>query len=185
MPPKTRVLILNGTSSAGKSSLANALQRACSEPFLHIKMDTFLEMMPPRYANHPEAFHFNSVAGSEPPEVEVRSGPYGNTVMRGMRACVSALATEGLNLIVDDVFWGDEQYEYLALLSDVDVHFIQVRCDLEIAESRELARGDRDVGLVRWQFDRVHRNTKYDFVVDTSNASPDQCATEIAYKLKL
>jgi chloramphenicol 3-O-phosphotransferase len=38
------------------------------------------------------------------------------------------------------------------------------------------ARGDRDIRLARWQYDRVHRNASYDLEIDTSVSSPLQCA---------
>ena len=44
---------------------------------------------------------------------------------------------------------------------------------------RERSRGDRVVGLARWQYDRVHRGMTYDLEIDTSAADPPACATII------
>tara|TARA_R110001599_G_scaffold111561_1_gene275996 strand:- start:2022 stop:2564 length:543 start_codon:yes stop_codon:yes gene_type:complete len=179
------VIILNGTSSAGKSSLARALQGVVAAPFLHVRMDTFLEMMPPRYADHPDAFAFLELAGREPAETAVETGPYGVRVMQGMRSAIAAMAGHGLNLIIDDVFLDEEQAAYDRLLDDHDVRFVRVDAALDMAERRERQRGDRDIGLARWQFTRVHRDVRYDFAVDTTHATPEDCARQIAEKFGL
>jgi chloramphenicol 3-O-phosphotransferase len=40
------IVLLNGVGSAGKSSIARALQQITAEPFLYVQMDTFIEMLP-------------------------------------------------------------------------------------------------------------------------------------------
>lgn len=40
-----RIIILNGAGSAGKSSIAKALQAITNEPFLHVAMDDFLDIL--------------------------------------------------------------------------------------------------------------------------------------------
>jgi chloramphenicol 3-O phosphotransferase len=42
-----RVIYLNGTSSAGKSSIARALQAKLDDLYLHVPLDVFLQMVPP------------------------------------------------------------------------------------------------------------------------------------------
>ncbi len=46
----TRVVILNGVGSVGKSTIAKALQEIAHDSFLHVPMDSFLEMLPAKYA---------------------------------------------------------------------------------------------------------------------------------------
>jgi chloramphenicol 3-O phosphotransferase len=41
-----QVIVLNGVSSAGKSSLARALQAITWPPFLHAQLDVFTQMLP-------------------------------------------------------------------------------------------------------------------------------------------
>ena len=52
-------------------------------------------------------------------------------------------------------------------------------------EARERQRGDRLIGLARWQFDRVHRDMRYDLEIDTSIATPLECAEVIRNKFDL
>lgn len=173
-----KIVLLNGISSAGKSTLAKALQDIAGEPFLHVEMDVFLGMMPRRYANHSDAFAFLPQA-SAIPEVAVVTGPYGASLMRGMRRSIVALAAEGLSIIVDDVVLDGDISDYRELSFGFDLIVIGVKCDLQIAEDRERQRGDRDIGLARWQHPRVHEGIDYDLVVDTSLSSPLQCAEAI------
>jgi len=175
-----RVVILNGTSSSGKTSLARAIQRLANGPVLRVSMDDFLEMMPPRFANDDEAFSFRLVSGAEPAEVEIGAGSYGAALMRGMRASVAALADQGLDLVVDDVMLGaDDQHHYLEVLAEHAVTFVAVRCALETAEQRERDRGDRDIGMARWQFTRVHAGRDYDLEISTDEVTADEGARVI------
>lgn len=179
-----KIILLNGISSAGKSTLAKALQDAAGEPFLHVEMDSFLSMLPKRYANHSDAFALLPQA-SAIPEVAVITGPYGASLMRGMRRSIAALAAEGLSIIVDDVILDGHVTDYRELLSDFDLIVVGVKCDLQIAEDRERQRGDRDIGLARWQHPRVHQGINYDLVVDTSLSSSLQCAEAIRAAFEL
>ena len=44
-----RIILLNGTGSAGKTSIARALQALFEEPYLHLGMDCFyVEVCPPK-----------------------------------------------------------------------------------------------------------------------------------------
>ena len=47
------IIILNGTSSAGKTSLVLALQKILPEPFLDSGIDKFIWMLPERYLDQP------------------------------------------------------------------------------------------------------------------------------------
>ena len=52
-------------------------------------------------------------------------------------------------------------------------------------EARERARGDRLIGLARRQFARIHKDMRYDFEVDTSLATPLDCAERIKARFAL
>ncbi|HJR21109.1 MAG TPA: AAA family ATPase [Dongiaceae bacterium] len=179
------VILLNGVGSAGKSSIATALQTITAEPFLHVAMDAFLDMMPARYWDHPDGVTFETVQQDGKPSVVIHSGPVAERILRGMRRSIAAMAREGNNLIVDDVFIEDEMAEYAALLADFTFRTVGVLAPLDVLETRERERGDRLIGLARWQFDRVHQGKSYDLELDTSNSKPMECATLIKQKFGL
>lgn len=181
-----RIVLLNGVGSAGKSSIARALQAAAATPFLHVAMDGFLEMLPPALFGHPDGLVFTRRDTPEGPEIEISGGPVLARAMRGMRQAVAALAGQGNDLILDEVLLGpDGLDEYRALLAGHRLMTVGVHCPLDVLEARERARGDREIGLARWQFPRVHAGRRYDFELDTAAAGPAQCAAAIVARFGL
>lgn len=168
---KARIVLLNGVGSAGKGSIAKALQTIATEPFLHVEMDAFLEMLPEASFGHPDGLVFETVEEDSKPSVIIRTGPVADRAFRGMRHAIAAMAAQGNNLIVDDVMLENERAEYAALLSGFEVFVVGVFAPLDVLEARERQRGDRLIGLARWQYDRVHKNMTYDLEVDTSRAT--------------
>ncbi len=180
-----RILLLNGVGSAGKSALARALQTITAEPFLHVQMDSFLEMLPDALQDHPDGFSFESVMRGGQPEVIIETGPVGARALRGMRRAVAAMAAAGNNLIVDDVMLDDTAADYREVLTGFQVSWVGVFAPLAVLEARERQRGDRLIGLARWQFHRVHRGISYDLEVDSSSMTPMACARLVRDRLGL
>jgi len=102
-----------------------------------------------------------------------------------MRHAIAAMAAQGNNLIVDDVMLENEHEEYATLLSGFETLFVGVFAPLGVLEARERERGDRMIGLARWQYDRVHRGKKYDLEIDSGSLGPLECATLIKEKFQL
>lgn len=178
--PRPFVIVLNGVGSVGKTSVAKALQETVRQPLLHVSMDAFLEMLPPRMFGHPDGFVFETVDDGGSPSVVIHSGPVLARLMSGMRRAVAAMVEQGNSLVVDDVMLGGgEAEDYRRLLSGFDVHFVGLFAPLEVLERRERERGDRALGLARWQFDRVHRGVDYDLEIDTTRTSPAMAAQAI------
>ncbi len=180
-----RIVLLNGVGSAGKSSLAEALQTIAAEPFLHVRMDDFIEMLPGALQDHPDGFSYRTRVASGHKEVVIDTGPVGARALRGMRRAVAAMAAAGNNLIVDDVMLDDTAADYREVLAPFEVSWVGVFAPLEVLEARERQRGDRLIGLARWQFNRVHRGLVYDLEVDTGDAPPAACARMVKEKLGL
>jgi len=180
-----RVILLNGVGSAGKSSIAKALQAITAEPFLHVSMDTFLEMLPEKYSNHPDTFTYRIDSEDGKPTVVIETGPVGERLMRGMRRAIAELARQGNNLIIDEVMLAGERADYDQLMSEFAYFVVGVFAPLDVLEERERRRGDRMIGLARWQYDRVHASATYDLQVDTRKLSPMECANVIKAKFGL
>lgn len=185
MERKSRIVILNGVGSAGKGSIAKALQQIAARPFLHVEMDAFLAMLPEAYFSHPDGLLFETVLRDGKPCVDIKTGPVAARLLAGMRRAVAALAAEGNDLIVDDVMLEDELADYRSLLGAFDVSVVGVHASLEVLEARERQRGDRMIGLSRGQIDLAHKGKDYDFTVDTSHASALDCAMAIRDALRL
>jgi chloramphenicol 3-O phosphotransferase len=179
MASRPHIIILNGVGSVGKSSTARALQTITAEPFLHVAMDAFLEMLPPAMFGDPQGLLFEKTLDQGHPSIVVTSGPVMARAMRGMRHAIAAMAAQGNNLVVDDVMLGGEAAEYRALLSGFNPRLVGLFAPLEVLEARELARGDRVIGLARWQYDRVHKGVAYDLEIETAASTPMENARRI------
>ena len=171
-----KIILLNGVGSSGKTSLARALQEASKDVFLHVQMDAFLAMLPVRYLNDPDGFTFAPSIKNGKHVVSIHCGPVAQRAMQGMRQAIVALAAEGNNLIVDEVLLGDEKKDYARLFERFQLITVGVQCPLHVLEERERQRGDRLIGLARWQYDKVHAGMAYNVTVDTSEATPKECA---------
>jgi chloramphenicol 3-O phosphotransferase len=148
-----------------------------SKPFLHVAMDAFLDMLPERMFDHPDGLMFETTHDDGKPIVAIRTGPILERAMRGMRHAVGAMAAQGNNLIVDEVMIEPQiLQEYRSLLRNCDLYLVGLIAPLDVLEARELSRGDREVGLARWQYFRVHRDVVYDLEVDTTAILPAECA---------
>jgi len=187
-----RIVLLNGSSSAGKTTLAITLQQLLPEPFHHIALDQFRDGFPGRYRgfNSPEgtpgASGLNVVPVPSPDGAitEVRFGAHGKQVLRGMRRAIAAFAREGNNVIIDDLMFEPEFLaDYIRVLTDFYVLFVGVRCSFDVVNQRESRRPGRFPGTATSHFNLVHRAAIYDLEVDTSSASPYECARQIVERL--
>ena len=57
--------------------------------------------------------------------------------------------------------------------------------ETSVRDQVERQRGDRTIGLARWQFDRVHGEIDYDLRLDTDKATPQECARRIRDRFAL
>jgi chloramphenicol 3-O phosphotransferase len=170
------MLMLNGTSSAGKTSILTALQSLLDGPYLLAGMDTFFRMLPPRYLWGPE---WIEVLGAG-----TQAGPIGQTLVSGMHHAWAALLQRGNHLLVDHVLVEPAWImECAALFADLPAYLIGVYCPLVVVEQREQQRPDRAPGQARAHFDRVHHHGVYDLVVDTSTTDASGCAQAIKHFL--
>ncbi len=186
MSSAVQIVILNGVGSVGKSSTARALQQICAQPFLHVAMDAFLAMLPEAMFGHADGMIFETLEDGGKPSVAIRTGPVMDVAMRGMRRAIAAMAGQGNSLIVDDVILDPaDEADYRAVLSEFEVRFVGLLAPLEVLEARERARGDRAIGLARWQFDRVHAGRAYDLEIDTAATTPARNAEIIRDAFRL
>lgn len=159
MQPGT-IIILNGTSSSGKTSLLHGLQNALAETYLEFGLDKFLWMLPKRYLDQPL---WDDVLGRAD-----TAGEVGHQLVLSMHQAIRSMAECGMNLLVDHVLvelaWARD---CARLFASYNAYLVGINCDLEILENRERNRKDRTLGQARKQFDKVHAHGVYDLVVDT------------------
>jgi chloramphenicol 3-O phosphotransferase len=171
------VILLHGTTSSGKTTVARAIQRLSDCPWLRLGIDTFWTGV------HERWFEFGDGADEGfrwLDDGQIVPGPVGQQLAAAMRAAVAAVARLGFPVITDDVFidpeWADA---WRRVLAGVPTVWVGVFAPLEIVEERERRRGDRIRGEARAQYDVIHRGIEYDVTVDTSRHDADACAQAI------
>jgi chloramphenicol 3-O phosphotransferase len=175
-----QIIFLNGTSSAGKGSIATALLGMLPAPYVHVGFDTFIaiERHPAYFGD--EGFRLIDRGEDADERYAMQIGPLGARYFAWMHRSIANLAAIGHNVIVDEVLWSPTWLrEYSALFDGYTALFVGVLCPLAVTEARERARGDRMIGLARSQFPYVHTHGAYDLTVDTSVMSATQCAEQI------
>jgi len=176
MQPGTIVMI-NGASSSGKTSLVRALQNLSESPLLECGLDKFVFMLPERWLERPL---WDGVLG-----LAVQAGPLGHQLMQAMHQAVRAAALSGLAVAADHVLvepaWAAE---CAALFHNLPAYLVGVRCPLEELERRERQRKNRTLGQARAQFELVHAYASYDLEVDTAQNSPEECARQVVERVQ-
>lgn len=171
--------MLNGSSSAGKTSLARALQDRLEGWWLLVGIDTLITGMPWRMYGTPDGHTIH-----EDGSIEI--GPGFRLAHERWRSSVGALVRAGANVIVDEVFLdgAEDQVRWRHTFEGLVVMWVGVQCDVEVAAAREAARGDRVPHMARFQAALVHENVEYDLVVDTTARSPEALAEVVIARVE-
>ncbi len=155
--------VLHGPTSAGKSSLARALQDTAQVPAFHVALDAFVTMSRRRDMRSQEevgqAYHLHC---------------------ENLRSALARLVNTQFEIIVDLVLRDEaELQDTFRVLSRRPMYLVGVRAPLEVLEEREHLREDRGAGMAREQCTNPAFNRNYDLIVDTSTHSPEDGAIEI------
>jgi len=167
-----KIILLNGASSAGKTTLLKCLQNQLSESYLDAGMDKFIWMLPERYLERPL---WDDVLG-----LATEAGQMGHRLFSAMHRVIATLSQAGINVLADHVLverlWVRECAD---LLGDLPAYVVGVRCPLEVLLERERSRKNRTLGQAVAQFPIVHAYCAYDCEVDTSRYNAEACAAQV------
>jgi chloramphenicol 3-O phosphotransferase len=160
---KPAAIVLHGPTSAGKSSLAKALQDSASVPAFHVALDAFVTMSRRRDMRSSEeqrqVYHLHC---------------------ENLRSTLVRLADTHFEIILDLVLHDEtELRDTLRVLDSRPMCLVGVRAPLEVLEHRERQRQDRATGMAREQSAQPAFDQDYDLVIDTSEHSPEDGALAI------
>jgi chloramphenicol 3-O phosphotransferase len=166
-----QVIVLNGGSSSGKSSIARCLQSLLPNPWLTLGVDDFLATLPPAMLASEDGIVIA-------PDGQIAVGPGLRALEAAWSQGVAAMARAGAGIILDMVFLNGAvgQKRWRIVLAELQVLWVGVKCDPLAATAREAARGDRVPGMAALQAHLVHQGVDYDMEVDTTETSPEGCA---------
>jgi chloramphenicol 3-O phosphotransferase len=185
-----RVVILNGVSRAGKSTLARAIQESVPGVWMHLGGDAHKACTPP---NRQPGIGLRPGRNQVQPEVE-ECVP---VLHAALYESVAVHARFGLDVVVDDNFHDSYTRRYGILedcarrLAGLDTLFVGVRCPIEVIWERRARTWGQVLGEVAQDVvDAVelaqhatHEHRGYDLEVDTSLTSAENCAAVIARRL--
>lgn len=165
------IVVLNGTSSSGKTSIARAFQEIAPRLFLNFSIDSILYSLP-------ESTIERIKRGGDITDLRFPE------LVRAFYTCVRELAALGHDLVIDHAVVSRAEAEMLlAAVERYRVFLVGLDCPLEVVVDRERGRGDRRPGLAAAQCERIHRWLEYDLVIDTSRATPHEAARQIVTAL--
>ena len=160
------VILLNGPSSSGKSTLAKALQETIldqrSERYEVVSIDDFLKMSPNETIYEDDVFEISDDLCKRTLEILDKS----------------------TGVIIDHVITSERIFTQLKEnLSSCHMQMIRITCPLQLLRQRELARGDRSPGSAEASEQYLFPKEGYDLVVDTGMKSPSENALLIFSKV--
>lgn len=171
----TQIIVINGGSSSGKTGIARCLKAILPELWLSFSVDDLIAAMP--------AKQMDSDGGVKLGEGgEVSLGDDFRTAERAWTTGIAAMAREGVGIILDDVFLSGQasQDRVRAHFEGLEVLWVGVHCDAEVAAAREMVRGDRVLGMAAMQAELAHKGVVYDVEVDSTHTEALDCARIIA-----
>ena len=161
------VIVLNGTSSSGKTTLARAFQAIAPRLFLNFSIDNILYALPVETIDRISR-------GADISDLDLPR------LVGAFYGCVKQLLGLGHDLVIDHAVTA--RYHADLLLSAVEGHdavLIGIDCSLTTLNQREMARGDRRVGMAEQQMKSIHTWLAYDAVIDTSAMTPADAARRV------
>ena len=162
---KGMIIVLNGVSSSGKSTLSKELTKFLPNFFTFSidDYDLIIEKMEDREKQRlipveTEFFYYRNVA---------------------------MFSARGVNLILDQILHDPlTSQNFYEILDGYPILLVGVHCPVEELIRREQTRGDREIGQSISQLEFVHQNEIYDVEVNTFTHSLYQCAQDILYRLE-
>ena len=166
------VVVLNGTSSSGKTTIARAFQELAPGLFLNFSIDSILYALP-------SSARDRITNGADFSDLNIPN------LVRAYYSCVRQLLDLGHDLVIDNAVTASYQAE--ALREAVEGHrvlMVGLDCSAEILAQRERERGDRRAGMAVAQHARIHTLLQYDLMIDSASESAHDAAAKIAAALQ-
>ncbi len=166
---KGRIIFLNGVTSAGKTSIVEALQDREDIFFYVVANDLFQEMVGDRFLRE-------------------NYWKYLSEVIIMMYHTAKLYSDMGKHVLIDGILVEREEIkphyqQLLEILKDNPLDVVEVYCPLDICRQRNISRGDRYETQSEEQHALMAKDIQYSVKVDTSVYSSVECADIIVKEL--
>ena len=156
------VILLNGPSSSGKSTLSRALQARIvqerNQQYGIISIDDFMKLATDETIYEDDVFEINE----------------------DMCLAAAEILKDAPGVIIDHVITSERIYQQLLdLLGKYRIRTVHVTCPLEVLLQREKARGNRCIGSAEASYTYLYPRDGYDLTVDNAARTPEENAALI------
>lgn len=157
-----KVILLNGASSSGKSTLAKSLQKYIKvnkkQEYIIISIDDFLSMTVNEPIYEEDVFEISPLLCQK----------------------VLSILKAGQGVIIDHVITSDRIYKQLMeMLKEYTLIKVQVTCPLNELEKREKKRKNRHIGSAKASYEYLYPQNGYDLILNTFESSSEECSKKI------
>ena len=180
------LIVVNGPSSAGKSSLIKHLQHLWPRPLYATGIDALIMGWPESYfLDHDESDQSKEAdvlqivagLGPAPSWVPMLNDTF-ITISRHSHEAWAAMNQSGVDVVVDHCLIETSIREQARALL-VGAFWVGVTCEVEELIRREALRGDRYLGFASGTSAVVHDNMKYDLTIDTTSTPVETLAWQV------
>lgn len=157
-----KVILLNGASSSGKSTLAKSLQKYIKsnrkEEYIIASIDEFLNMTVEEPIYEDDVFEIAPLI---------------------CQKALNILKT-GQGVIIDHVITSERIYKQLTeTLREYKLIKVQMKCPLNELKRREIERKNRCVGSAEASYEYLYPKEGYDLTLNTLELSLEECSKRI------
>lgn len=198
-----QIVLVNGTSGAGKTTTCAAFARHAEEPYLMFGMDLLAgTLLPARYT----MFGAMKEEGYQP----TAYGPVCMKALAAMHAMIAAAARTGQSMVVDHLTFLDPPVLQDAIwrMADVPVLFVNLKPSRAVLEKRVQEReitvipapiqeamaaagpeivqafAEQLSAATPWFYEHAYANDIYDLELDSSAMTPEEVCAAIAARLR-
>lgn len=166
---KGRIVYLNGVTSAGKTSIVDALQNQSEVFFYVVANDLFQQMIGERYLRE-DYWKYLSEA------------------VLLMYHTAKLFSDRGHHVLIDGILVEQPELrphyrQLLEIFAKNPLDVVEIACPLEICRQRNLLRGDRYETQSSEQAAMMAEQIRYSCRVETDKHSPEECAEQILESL--
>lgn len=161
-----KIILLNGPSSSGKSTLSKNLQNLLKEKlnlqYYIVSIDDFMKLGTDETIYEDDVYEISSDMNNK--ALEVLNSYDG--------------------VIIDHVITSERIYnELCSALSILPIFKVHVDCPLEILIKREIERNNRCIGSAEASYNYLYPKNNYDLTINTNSENSVNCAMKIINNL--
>lgn len=183
-----KLILIIGTSSSGKSTLATALQAKLDNHWLSSGLDQFFQMVNPAWGggeNGPlskQGFRYERHGEL----LQITHGPVGLRILEGMVEAAGAIVKTGNNLIFDDMILSLEHWVlWQSVLEELDAKIVRLDAPAPVLKMREVARGREEKlhGLALGHY-LSNKVPLVDLEIDTSDVAIEVAVEKVKARIE-